>query len=137
MKTITLACAFIISALQTNAENLPFKKSDVKAISPASVNAIFNNVNVHRQGRGVAVTWRSDATPSAVTGFTIMKTYDSPDDPYAYWETVAVMPCTGVRSYKFNDQNIFPGIISYVIIANMTNGSTLNSEISSIRIIQH
>jgi hypothetical protein len=97
----------------------------------------FESFRTHRQGRaGVTATW-SFATSSNVIGFELIKTYEDPTDPYANWETICAIPCTAVRSYKFTDNGVFPGFISYKVIAFLTDGTEVESAVSTLQIVSH
>lgn len=94
----------------------------------------FSFFRVHRQGRNaVTATWGLSSS-DGVSGFLVEKTYEDPSDPYAYWETVSTMPCTGARSYKCTDNGVFPGVITYRVTAHLNDGRAVISELASITI---
>ncbi len=95
----------------------------------------FSFIRTHRQGKGTAITWAF--TSGNAAGFTVQRTYGDPTDPYEFWEAVSNTPCNGSRSYKCHDENVFPGFISYRVIALLNDGSTESSEISTVRIVAH
>jgi hypothetical protein len=100
-------------------------------------NAGFSFFRTHRQGKyGATSTWGM-TTESGVAGFIVQRTYEDPADPYAWWEDVSAMPCNGSRSYKCTDEGIFPGYISYRIVALFNNGGSITSEVNTIRIVSH
>lgn len=137
MKAITIFSAFVLMASASSAEKLPVRvgSADSAAIKP--FNQVFNFVHVHRQGRGVTVAWNTSMTSSIVSEFTVMRTYEDPNDPYSVWEVVNVFACTSGRSYRCTDQNVSPGSISYMVIASMIGGGTVVSEINTVRIVRH
>ncbi len=101
------------------------------------VNPSFSFFRTHRQGRaGITSTWGLTSSTD-VSAFIVERTYEDPTDPYAYWETVSMVPCTNVRSYKCTDTNIFPGFISYRVKATMVNGNEIFSEVSTVHIVSH
>ena len=96
----------------------------------------FSFFRTHRQGKGIAATWGLSAE-SGIVGFRVEKTYEDPTDPYAVWEDVENVGCNGSRSYKCVDKSVFPGNISYRVVAQKANGSTVESPISTVRIVSH
>lgn len=96
----------------------------------------FSFFRVHRQGKGVTATW-GVGTTSGIVGFLVQKTYEDPNDEYAYWEDVISLPNNGSRSLKYTDTNVFPGYINYRIIALKTDGSSVSSGIATARIVSH
>ncbi|RZK46878.1 MAG: hypothetical protein EOO94_01865 [Pedobacter sp.] len=96
----------------------------------------FSFFRTHRQGRGIAAAWGLNSEAGAV-GFRVEKTYEDPTDPYAIWEQVEYVACNGSRSYKSADANVFPGNISYRVVAQQSDGSTVESAISTVRIVSH
>ena len=99
-------------------------------------NIDFAFFRTHRQARGAVATWGM-STNDGVTGFQLQRTYQDPTDPYSMWEDVTSVPCTEERSFKYNDQEIFAGYIYYRVIAQLSDGSTVMSEVSGIRIVSH
>ncbi len=97
----------------------------------------FTTFRTHRQGKdGVTTVW-SLSSENGVMGYTVLRTYEDPTDPYAFWETVTQSPCRSARSYKHTDDNVFPGYISYCVVANMSGGGEVISPVSTIRILSH
>lgn len=137
MKAITIFSAFVLMASASSAEKLPVKVGSAGSAAIKPFNQVFNFVHVHRQGRGVTVAWNTSMTSSIVSEFTVMRTYEDPNDPYSVWEVVNVFACTSGRSYRCTDQNVSPGSISYMVIASMIGGGTVISEINTVRIVRH
>jgi len=96
----------------------------------------FAFFRTHRQGRGIVATWGVTSSDGVVR-FAVKKTYEDPSDPYAYWEEAASTSCNGSRSYKANDQNVFPGYINYRVVAEMADGSTVESAVKTVHIVSH
>ncbi|MBK6937016.1 MAG: hypothetical protein IPH18_09160 [Chitinophagaceae bacterium] len=97
----------------------------------------FSFFRTHRQGKnGVTATWGVQAG-SAVASFYVERTYEDPADPYANWETCAYVPCLGEKSFKATDINVFPGFISYRVVAVLPDGSEFVSDISTVHIVSH
>ena len=95
----------------------------------------FSFIRSHRQGKGAEVSWSFNS--SNVSGFTVQRTNEDPFDPYSVWIDVANVGCDLSRSYKCHDENPFPGLINYRVIAVMKNGTTMTSDISTVRINAH
>jgi hypothetical protein len=96
--------------------------------------SMFAFLRTHRQAKGVTTTWGM-ASYEGIACFTIQRTYEDPTDPYAFWEDLSVMPCNARRSYSYNDNLVFPGMINYRVVANMTDGSSVTSDVSTVRIV--
>lgn len=123
-----------ISALPISENrNISTDKAEIK--SQAATN--FSFFRTHRQGKNGATSTWGMTTENGVVGFTLQRTYEDPSDPYSYWEEGCSMPCNSNRSYKWTDENVFPGYISYRVVANMNDGSTIVSETNTIRIVSH
>lgn len=109
------------------------------AFTPATYTgntADFDFFRTHRQGRaGITATWGFPAT--GATGFVVERTYDDPSDPYASWDIVAALPCTGAKSYRCTDNGVYPGFISYRVTAQLTGGGTLETPVSTVHIVSH
>jgi hypothetical protein len=129
MKTKISFIAIIIMAFVTIAA-VPVPGTNQPAHKQSSGNG-FGFIRSHRQGNGAEVSW--SFTDNA-TSFTLMRTYEDPTDPYAFWEAVTSAPADGSRSYKIKDTNVFPGTISYQVLALLQDGSTEVSDVSSMRI---
>ena len=95
---------------------------------------VFTSFSTHRQGKGIALTWGVETT-AGVVSFSIHKTYEDVTDPYAFWEEVGSLPGDGSKSYRFTDDNVFPGFISYRISALLSDGTIVESGISTVQII--
>lgn len=95
----------------------------------------FSFIRSHRQGKGAVVTWAFGSTNA--TGFAVQRTNEDPNDPYAVWFDVSSVSCNSSRSYKCCDENPFPGLINYRVIALMNDGNTVTSSISTVKIMAH
>jgi hypothetical protein len=92
----------------------------------------FSSLRTHRQGRGAEVTW--SFLSSDASCFVVQRTNEDPNDPYSVWITVENVGCDLSRSYKCHDENPFPGLINYRVLAVMKNGTTITSGISTVHI---
>jgi hypothetical protein len=111
----------------------PKKVSQVKAAVKPSGH--FSFFRTHRQGReGVAATWGVPST-QGVSGFILQKTYEFPDE-YATWENVYEVNCNGSRSYGFLDVSVYPGEVSYRVLAMNGTVTSFVSGISAVLIRQ-
>lgn len=95
----------------------------------------FSFLRTHRQGSGAVVTWAFSSTNAS--GFTVQRTNDDPTDPYTLWTEVGNCACNSSRSYKVSDPNPIPGLVNYRVVALMNDGSTVTSDVSTIKIMSH
>jgi len=136
MKTKAIFLAFIIIANCSSAS--PVEKSlsgslaTGRAFSP--LNGDISFLRTHRQGKAVSVNW-GVTSDEGIAGFILQKTYEDPGDPYAFWENVSSISCNFSRSYKCEDENVFPGFISYRIVIVRSNGSKTTSAVSTVHIV--
>lgn len=136
MKTKLIIICVIAFGLLTSFAVAPLKSSSLKTVAKNAATD-FSFFRTHRQGKaGVTATW-GVTSAVGINAFYVQRTYEDPTDPYAYWETCAYEVCSGAKSYKATDTNVFPGFISYRIVAVMTNGSELFSGISTVHIVSH
>lgn len=111
----------------------PKMVSQVKAAMKPSGH--FSFFRTHRQGRvGVAATWGAPSS-TGVSGYVLQKTYEFPDE-YATWENIYEVPCNGARSYGFVDVNVYPGEVSYRVLAMNGTVTAFVSAISAVQIRQ-
>lgn len=138
MKTKLSAFAISVMIIATAAtpvsNSLPETKRALKVKKVQSTSFAF--FRTHRQGKGITGTWGLTSN-AGVTGFTMMRTYEDPTDPYAVWETVCTKVCNSSRSYKHMDENVYPGYVSYCVVAEMSDGTIVPSEISTVRVVAH
>ena len=59
------------------------------------------------------------------------------NDTYAIWEDVNSFVGGSSRSFKYTDENVFPGYIDYRVTAWMFDGHSVTSEIAGVRIVSH
>ncbi|MBI5372470.1 MAG: hypothetical protein HZA79_10650 [Sphingobacteriales bacterium] len=140
MKNIALilvaSLMVILSSFTKPVQDSPFQH-DRKEIKSSILLAGFDFFRTHRQGKdGITSTW-GFSSGEAITGFILERTYEDPADPYAYWETVALVPASGLRSYKATDTNVFPGFISYRVTAVRENTVVAVSDVSTVHIVSH
>jgi hypothetical protein len=133
MKKLTIFAITIMVFFSIAATPIPEKMNTGKnAIKSADG---FSFIRTHRQGKGAVVTWSFSSTNAS--GFCIQRTNEDPNDPYSVWIDVGNAACNSSRSYKCHDENPFPGLINYRVIAVMTDGSTMTSEVSTVKIMAH
>lgn len=136
MKTkLIIACVIAFVLLTSFGAALPENVSLQKVTNTAATD--FSFFRTHRQGKnGITATWGVTSTVG-LSSFYVQRTYEDPSDPYAYWETWDYEVCSGAKSYKATDSNVFPGFISYRVVAVMSNGSEFVSAISTVHIVSH
>jgi hypothetical protein len=141
MKTKITLMAIIFIAFMTMAAvpasvTFPSNATTTKEIS-LNPPAGFSFFRIHRQGRnGITSTWGMNGE-AGITGYVVQRTYEDPSDPYAYWENACAMPCNGSRSYKWTDENVYPGFISYRIMVILSNNGNMFSAVETIHIVSH
>ena len=133
MKTITISAFIVMVFFSIAAMPAPEKKASTKNENK-TVDG-FSFVRTHRQGRGADVSW--SFISSNVSGFTVQRTNEDPNDPYSVWIDVSSVGYNSTRSYKAHDDNPFPGFINYRVIAVMSDGSTMASQVSTVHIMSH
>ncbi|TMI84915.1 MAG: hypothetical protein E6H10_04905 [Bacteroidetes bacterium] len=133
MKTkLSIVVAIIIMAF------VAIAATPIKSGSPVCSKKVadtFSFLRTHRQGKGAAITWGFSSTNAS--GFTVQRTNEDPTDPYSVWIEVESCPCNSSRSYKASDVNPFPGLINYRVIAVMNDGSTVTSDVSTVKLMSH
>ena len=138
MKTQLSAFAISVMIIATAAtpisNSLPETKGTVKVKKAQSTDFAF--FRTHRQGKGITGTWAVTSN-DGVACFTMVRTYEDPTDPYAVWEPICTKSCNSSRSYKHTDENVYPGYVSYCVVAEMNDGSIVPSEISTVRVVAH
>ena len=133
MKTkISIVVAIIIMAF------VAIAATPIKSDAPTGskkVTDTFSFLRTHRQGKGAVVTFGFSSTDAS--SFTVQRTNDDPTDPATLWFDIGTCVCNSSRSYKVSDSNPFPGLINYRVIALMNDGSTVCSDISTVKIMSH
>ncbi|HEU0110349.1 MAG TPA: hypothetical protein VFQ73_05700 [Flavisolibacter sp.] len=90
----------------------------------------FSYFKAHRQGKaGVGMNWSVASTD--IVEFVIERSYDE-----EYFETAGTVGFNGATSYKFTDNDVYPGYITYRITAVKADGTTECSPVEKIRIVQ-
>lgn len=130
----TLALAILILNTAWISPVSPPKQEGNTAVNVKALNPEFSFFRTHRQAKNTVATWALTST-QGVMGFSVQRTYQDPSDPYSMWEEICTMACTPTRSFKHTDNTVFPGYIHYRVVAYMDNGSSVVSEISTVRIV--
>ncbi|MBI2731390.1 MAG: hypothetical protein HYX40_11690 [Sphingobacteriales bacterium] len=113
--------------------NTTQKSPSLIVIKPAAMQCNFAFLRGHRKGNGTSLTWGMDG--AGAVKFLVSRSYDfDPYDPYAVWEDAGTVNADNSRSYKLDDNNVFPGTIHYKIVAVLSDGSSVCSQITSVRI---
>lgn len=135
----TQLSAFAISAMIITTGFSP-ATSEYSADTKLKVNAeqvqspVFTSFSTHRQGKGAALSWAVESS-AGVISFSIQRTYEDVTDPYAVWEDITSLPIDGSKFYRYTDENVSPGFISYRVSALLSDGTTAESVISTIHIV--
>lgn len=129
------AAIFITTASFNSSVVEKTEKPVVKSKTVMSTDFAF--FRTHRQCKGIAAAWAVTST-NGVIGFSVQKTYEDPNDPYATWDEVTYMLCTSGHPFeRCTDDNVLPGFISYRVVALMIDGSSVSSDVSTVRIVSH
>lgn len=124
---------FMVITVTNASGNTPEKSSATVIIQPSVSSCNFTTLRGHRKGSGASITWSIDGT--GVNKFKVSRTYDfDPYDPYAVWEDAGTVMADNSRSYKMDDDGVFPGIIHYKITAVLEDGSTVCSDLIEVTI---
>jgi hypothetical protein len=137
MKTqlLILSTAVLLAGTQGDFASFSSVNKPVKSLSVQ--NTEFSFFRTHRQGkRDITATW-GFASTEGVTSFTVQRTYEDPTDPYSNWENIGSVANDGSRSFKYTDENVFAGLINYRIVALLADGTSVTSEISTEKIVEH
>ncbi len=136
MKTKVIFLAFVAIVNCSSASPVKKRSSESPGIekNTLALNGDISFLRSHRQGKGTSVDWGVTSS-EGIAGFIVQRTYEDPTDPYAFWENISSMSCNSSRSYKCDDENVFPGFISYRVVIVMSNGSKTTSNISTVHIV--
>jgi hypothetical protein len=141
MKTklsVTALILLVVGSAWTLPEIKPVSTNGQSIVQSAPI-PVFAYFRTHRLGRnGATATWAMQNNGNA-SGFIVQRTYEDPTDPYSPWDDLCSMPCTGngLRTYRYNDEGLSPGFISYRIVAMDGVTPLVVSEVSTIQILQH
>lgn len=137
LSLLAIGTFFLHSTIITPTKVTAIKLAPEVKETAVAATPTFNSFRTHRQGKlGVTSTWDL-SSENGVLNYSLLRTYEDPTDPYANWETVTVTGATNARSYKFTDTNVFPGYITYCVVASMSGGGEVMSPLSTIRIVSH
>jgi len=82
----------------------------------------FSFLRGHKQGHsGFALQW-SMTNMTGIAYYEIQSTYEDPFDIYSNWTNEGTAQNTRANIVKFTHQSVLPGIISYRVIAILSNG---------------
>ena len=107
-----------------------FTVSQQQQLTQKQSNNCFNSFRIHRQGKGVTLTWT--VSSSDITRFVVERSYDG-----EFFDSANSIDFNGSSSYKYTDKDIYPGVIYYRVVAVKTDGTTEYSSVESVRIVQH
>lgn len=128
---VVAVCAVAASPVRDNSVIMPYKGNVVLQQNPD-----FAFFRTHRQGRnGITSTWGM-TSENGVVYFSLLRTYEDPGEPLG-WAEVGTIPASSSRSYKWTNENVGAGFISYRVVAHMSDGSTITTWVNTIRIVRH
>lgn len=126
----------VLSAWAVPPTGLVNKIDDSVRPVPESKSGVFSFFRTHRQGRyGIASSWGA-VTTTGITGFILQRTYEFPDE-FTIWENIYEVNAANRSRYQYLDENVFPGIVSYRVLAVNNTNPVFVSEISAVQIRQH
>jgi hypothetical protein len=137
MKTQILIVTTAMLLANTQGAFSPSSENNGSAKVSAPQNTEFAFFRVHRQGKGAITASWGVTSASGVAGFLVQRTYQDPTDPYSFWEDLSTVVCNPSRSFKYTDSSVFPGLVYYRVVAQMTDGTTVTSTVSGLRILSH
>ena len=133
MKTNMLVPAIFVFAF-VSLSSAPLAETANKTVSVKTTDS-FSFIRCHRQGKGIAVTWGFNS--ANVVSFAVQRTDQDPTDQYSVWECVCNQDANSSRSYKYHDINVYPGLMTYKVVALMNDGNTITSAMDQVRIVAH
>ena len=129
--------AIMISSMVNAANHLPMRIALQSArVQAVKTDPVFSEFRTQRQGKIITAIWSRNASPSNVSSFTLIRTYEDPTDPYSEWTVAGAVNCDSSRNYRLTDESVSPGFASYRIVASLANGGFAYSDIESVRIVQ-
>jgi hypothetical protein len=88
----------------------------------------FNFLRAHRQGSNISLNW--SAAVEGVESFRIERSYDG-----EFFEPVATV-AAAAGTNRFLDDEVFPGLITYRVVAISAGGSSSYSATVSVRLVR-
>ena len=89
----------------------------------------FGMFLIHRQGKDVAMMW-TVANPGQVAQYEILRSYDG-----EFFDTIKEMPGSNGSRCRYTDCGVYAGYIHYKVRAIMQDGSSVESDVETIRIV--
>lgn len=93
-----------------------------------ATNSCFSYFRVHRQMNGAGLMWA--VNQQGVAQFIVELSYDG-----EYYDKINEVPAHGSSQYRFTHRDAMPGLLHYRLTAVMTDGSTSESSVQTVRII--
>lgn len=124
MKTLTLSTLMLVIAIATSSFVISHNQVSKEATTK---HQNVNTFRAHRMGKGIALTWTVSGGNTAQ--FNIERSYDG-----EYFDVISTLDCNGASTYKFKDDNVYPGYIYYRICS--INASGLTEEISNVEVVR-
>jgi hypothetical protein len=131
MKSTILLAIVLTSSQLTQVSIAETSRPDLAVVKKAQPS--FSFVRGHRQGKATMLSWSMSST-AGVNGFEVQCTYEDPNDPYAVWDTKGKVAIASVRTFQFNDKNVFRGVMHYRVVAHLNNGSTIVSVFETVKL---
>jgi hypothetical protein len=124
MKTLTISAFLLVVAIATSSfviSNRYVVKGDVSRV------AGIGSFRAHRQGKDIALSW--SAVGSAAASFQVMRSYDG-----EFYDVIGEVENTHASALKFQDENVPPGYLYYLITGVDAAGKT--QEVSAVEVVR-
>jgi len=125
MKTITISTLLLVLAIATSS----FIVSRQVVPNTTEGTQSIEHLRIHRQGKGVALTWT--VSSSDAQRFNVERSYDGEN-----FDVIHSVESNGASRYKYNDEDVFPGLIYYRITTVDANGLEENSAVATVTIVR-
>ena len=137
MKIQIVVLSMVMMAVHSPETVLNIKSSGnlSKTISkPQHSDFVFLRTN--RGCGGITTVWGVPSIDN-VGCFMVQRTSDNPNDPDAVWEDLNFIASTSERWYRWTDESVPAGCVSYRIMAYLYDGNTITSNVSRVRTGRH
>ena len=119
---IAILCALFFGATNLSSVEAQSFHSPAYAYGQSkTAPVVFSFVRGHKLGKGYSVQWNMGSN-APVERFEVQSTYEDPNDEYSTWTTVGTVESRrGQSIFRYTDQSILFGVISYRVVAYMSN----------------
>jgi hypothetical protein len=129
MKAKTMSLVLFVMLIGSASSADPVQPSSAIGTSKNRANNAFGMFMAHRQGKGISLNW-TVAMPGEVAYYGIQRSYDGD-----YFDNIGEVMGGSSSRCKYNDSDVFPGVIYYRIIAFNQDGTIMESPVETVRIV--